>query len=161
MDLSASWESDSCAVTQEFLKILGNPNFHCRVRKSSSLARMVSQIKAACNTLYGPRSLLISSSHQRLDFPSGLSPSDFVINNVHELFFVLIRASFPAPPILLDFVVIIMLGEEYKSRSCSLCSFIPPPVTWSLFGPCVCSAPCSQTASVYVPPWMSESQANL
>jgi hypothetical protein len=30
---------------------------------------------------------------------------------------------------------LIMLDEEYNSRSSSLCSFLQSPVTWSLFGP--------------------------
>jgi hypothetical protein len=37
--------------------------------------------------------------------------------------------------ILLDLLVLITLGEEYKSCSSSLCSFLHPPVTSSLFGP--------------------------
>jgi hypothetical protein len=32
-------------------------------------------------------------------------------------------------------IILIILGEEYKSRSSSLCSFLHPPVTSSLFGP--------------------------
>jgi hypothetical protein len=32
-------------------------------------------------------------------------------------------------------IILIILGEEYKSRSSSLCSFLHSPVTSSLFGP--------------------------
>jgi hypothetical protein len=34
----------------------------------------------------------------------------------------------------LDLTILIKLGEEYKSRNSSLCSFLQPPVTLSLFG---------------------------
>jgi hypothetical protein len=32
-------------------------------------------------------------------------------------------------------IILIILGEEYKSRSSSLCNFLCSPVTSSLFGP--------------------------
>jgi hypothetical protein len=37
--------------------------------------------------------------------------------------------------ILLDLIILILLDEEYKLCSSSLCSFLHPPVTPSLFGP--------------------------
>jgi hypothetical protein len=48
------------------------------------------------------------------------------------------------------------LCEEYRSLSSSLCSFLHSPVTLSLLGQIFSSAPCSQTPSAYVPPWIWE-----
>jgi hypothetical protein len=45
-------------------------------------------------------------------------------------------------------IILIILGEEYKLRSSSLCNFLHSPVISSLFGPNIqisSSAPCSQT----------------
>jgi hypothetical protein len=61
------------------------------------------------------------------------------------------------PSHLSRLIILIILGEEYKSRSSSLSNFLHSPVTSSLFGPKISSsAPCSQTPSVYVAPLMSE-----
>ena len=46
-----------------------------------------------------------------------------------------IRATCPAHLILLDFITRTILGEQYRSFSSSLCSFLHSPVTSSLLGP--------------------------
>jgi hypothetical protein len=62
-----------------------------------------------------------------------------------------IRATGPAHRISLDFITRTRVGEEYRSWSSSLWSFLHSPVTSSLLGP----TPYSQTPSAYVPPSVS------
>jgi hypothetical protein len=81
------------------------------------------------------RSILILFTHLRLGLPSGLFPFGFRTNNLYTFIFSSIRATCPAHLILLDLMVLIILGEDYKLWSSSLCSFLQPLVISSLFGP--------------------------
>jgi hypothetical protein len=47
------------------------------------------------------------------------------------------RATYTAQFFLLDFIVPIVFGEEYELRSCSIFTFLQPPVISSLFGPSI------------------------
>jgi hypothetical protein len=54
--------------------------------------------------------------------------SHLPFTNLYEFLFSLILATCPAHLILLALITLIILGEEYKSLSSSLCSFLHPPV---------------------------------
>jgi hypothetical protein len=59
------------------------------------------------------RSVIILSTHLRLGLHSGFFPSGFPINILYT-FVSLIRATCTAHLILLDLIILIILGEEYK-----------------------------------------------
>jgi hypothetical protein len=84
--LSPLWEVTSRTVTQEFLNILRNPKFDCRVHKSIPLDSFLSQMNPV-NTTPSYFSILILSSHLRLDLPVGLFPSGFPTKTLYAFLF--------------------------------------------------------------------------
>ena len=80
------------------------------------------------------RSILILSSHLRMGLPSGLFLSGFPTKTLYTLLLYPIRAKCPAHHFLLDLITRTILGEEYRSLSFSLCSFLHFCVTLYLLG---------------------------
>ena len=70
------------------------------------------------------RYIVILSSHLRLGLPGGLFPSGLPTKTLYALLLSPIRSPCPAHPVLLEFITRILLGEEYRSLSSSLCSFL-------------------------------------
>jgi hypothetical protein len=102
------------------------------------------------------RSILISSSHLYHSLPSGLFLFGFPTNILYGIFLAQIRATCHARLILLGLIIILLLGEGYKLRSSSLCSFPESPNTSSHFGQNILLNALFSTPSVCIPPLMTK-----
>jgi hypothetical protein len=159
MELSPSWEAANCAATQELPSILWNPKFHYRVHKTPH--RLLSWAKSIQSTpSHSVTKIHFNKSiHLHLGLPSGLFPSGFPTNILYAFYFSPIHVTFPVRFTLLNLIMLIILGKEYKLWNSSLCSFLQPPVTSSLFDPNILlSTPFSNILSLYCTPVQNRRQ---
>ena len=117
------------AANQEIPRILWNPKVHYRTHKRPPPVPILSQLHPVPTT---PSHFM--KIHLNIILPStSWSPQWFPHQNpVHTC--PSIRATCPAHLNLLDFITRTILGEEYRSLSSSLCTFLHSPVTPSVLG---------------------------
>ena len=133
---SPSWEANWFAAIQENPHISRNPKVHYCTHKRPPPVSILGQLSPVhMSHSISWRSILILSTHLRLDLPNGLFPSGFPTKTLYAPLSSPIRATWPSHLILLDFITRTLLGEEYKSFISSLCNLLHSPVTSSLLGP--------------------------
>ena len=124
MEHSPSSEANQFSAKQEIPRIFGTRKFIT----AFTIARHLSLSWASSIQSMPPhptswRSILILSSHLHLGLPSGLFPTGSPTKTLYTPLFFHIYATCPAHLILLDFITRLILGEQYRSLSSSLCSF--------------------------------------
>jgi hypothetical protein len=128
MEQRHSCEANSFSASQEIPHILWNPEVRYRIHKSTPPFPILSQLNSVHAHPTPWRSILILSSHLRLDLASGRLPSGLPTKILYAPHFFPIRPTCPANLILLDLINRIIFGDEYRSLSSSLCSLLRSPV---------------------------------
>jgi len=126
MEQSPSWKANRFSAGQEIPRILWNPKVHYRIHKCPPRVPILSQLN--------PVHALTFHFHLRLVLPSGLSPSGFLIKTLYVPLLSHIHATCLAHLILLDFITRTIFGDQYRSLSSSLCSFVQSLFISSLLG---------------------------
>ena len=133
------WEANRFSANQEIPRIVWSPKIHYHIYKSPlppvPILRQFRLVHAPPHITLRGRSILILYSHLRLGLPSGLFPSSFPIKALYVPPFAPIRATCPVHLIRPDFIIGIILGEEYRSVSSLIWRFLHSPVTSSLRRP--------------------------
>ena len=132
MEWSTRCETDSFSASQEIPLILWNANVNYHGHKIPPSVSTPIQISAVHANLTSFLQMNFNSIYSYIfwavSFPqvSPPKPCNYLST---------IRATCPAHLVLFGLITQIKFGEQYRSSSSSLCSFLHSPVTSSLLGP--------------------------
>ena len=124
MEHSTYLETSRFAASQEIPHILWNAKVHYHVHNSQPPVPILSQV----NPVQTP-TLHFLKIHLNIIRPNCLFYSGFPTKTLYTPLLSPIRATCLIHLILLDFITRTILGEQYRSLSSSLCSFLHSPVT--------------------------------
>jgi hypothetical protein len=129
MEQSPSWEANCSQLVKKFPVFYETWRFLNALTSARHLSlSWASPIQSTHPHPTSWSSILTLSSHLSLGLPSGLFHSGFPTKTLYTPLPSLIRATWPAHLILLDFITRTRLGKEYRSFSSSLCNFLHSPL---------------------------------
>ena len=135
MGQSLYWEANRFSASQEILHILWNPKVHYRSLKCPPPVPMLRQLDPVhTRTSHFLKIYLIIIPPSTPGSPKWSPSFNFPTQTLYTHLPYPIRATCPAHIFLLDFIHRTIFGEQYRSLSSPLCSFLHSPLTSSLLG---------------------------